>query len=255
MSYNPARQGAATRPRRQRRLDPRGGAKHSDIVAKHGPVAATVTDMQRREPTTRGWRSVLFCGDDFEMIYEFICSKNATGSIRHPSEDRALRVMAGELFVAVGGEVTHLTYGLSYSIPKGTEYQLATSGTLDAEVLFCQGPEYEKGLEQLSELQSVNIETKMLLTDSSEIPRREKRSVEAARKHAEQVQEERRLRDVARRQGLSRVVDEQSLAASNGAEAVTTAVRRSPPKRMLPGQQVQGVNPRPVGAAGFDSEE
>jgi len=256
MSYNPSRQSAASNPRRQRRLDPRAGIHHSDIIAKHGPAAATITDLRHREETSRGWRAVLFCGDEFEMIYEYICAKNASGMICNPEKDRALRLMAGELFITTGGEVAHLHSGASLALPKGIEYQIATSGTADAELIFCQGSDYENSLEQISDPEAVNAETKMNLVEPSDTPAREKVSAESTRKYAEKMQEQRHQRDVDRRRGLSRVVDEQSAAATSGAEAVVTATpRRTPPRRVLPGQQVQGVNPRPMGAAGFGDDD
>lgn len=253
MSYNPARQqgGVSVNPRRQRRLDPRAGIRHSEIIAKQGPSAATMTDMRNRVETPRGWRSVMFCGDDFEMIFEYICSKNSTGGLLHPEKDRVLRLMAGELYVTMNDETVHLRSGSSFILPKGIEYKIATSGTLDAEIIFCQGANYEKDLEQRSEPEAISAETKMSSVGDDDVPVRQKTSTEQTRQQAEKIAEERRQRDIAKRQGLPRVVDEQSLAATSGAESVAPpSPRRTPPRRVLPGQQVTGVNPRPMGAGG-----
>jgi uncharacterized cupin superfamily protein len=199
---------------------------------------------------------VLFCGDEFEMVYEYICAKNASGGVCHPEKDRSLRLMAGELFLTINGEVVHLRSGSSFAIPKGIEYQIATSGTLDAEIIFCQGSKYEEDLEQRSDPESVNTDTRVSLPNTEQAPTtRVKTSEEATRKQAEKMQEDRHRREVARRQGLSRVVDEQSTASTSGAEAVTASPRRTPPRRVLPGQQVQGVNPRPMGASGFGDDD
>lgn len=255
MSYNPNRQAAgARRSQRTRRLDPRAGHKASDIVRQRGPQAATINDIQSKQNTSRGWKVEIHKGDQFEMLYEYICSRNATGVVRHEEMDRALRVLSGELYITVGETTAVLKAGDSYSLPAGMEYQIGTSGSFDTEVLFCQGADYEETLEQLTPPQAINTEMLMRM------PEEESRSHTSfdpisrakAQEHAQRLAHEKHQREVARRQAA---MNKTGAASSEPAADGSVAKTPPPTKRApLPGQQVQGVNPRPVGAGGYGGE-
>jgi hypothetical protein len=262
MPYNPTRQqGSAAKIRRQRRLDPRhvgAGVRHSDIVAKHGPSVFASSDIQNKQETSRGWKSCLFYNSDsFEMVYEYICARNASGVVCNRNKDRAIRVLSGEVFIVISGDVIPVSAGSSFALLRGVEYQIATSGTLDAEVLFCQGPDYESDLEQLVDPQAVNSETKMLFAKTPETQARTKSNSDVTRKYAEKLQEERRQRNIAKDRAINHPeqVVEKPAPSSNDGSVVVKPSRRTPPRRVLAGQQVQGVNPRPLGAAGLGDDD
>jgi len=250
MSYNPNRQSAgARRANRTRRLDPRAGHKASDIVRLRGPQAATISDVRNKQNTPRGWKVDIHKGDQFEMVYEYICSRNASGMIRHTTLDRALRVLFGELYITIGDETAVLKSGDSYSLTAGMEYQIGTSGNYDTEVMFCQGPNYEETIEQLTPPQAINSELLMRLPE--EDPQQslfDPESRARAQEHATLLAKERHQREVARRQGATG----QGHQGAPGEPAVEVGKTPPPTRRSpLPGQQVRGVNPRPVGAGGY----
>lgn len=251
MSYNPNVHGAGANRngRRQRRLDPRAGYKASDIIARHGPRAATIDDVRNKINTPRGWKVLVHKGNFFEMVYELICARNATGIVKHDYFDRALRVLGGEIFLTISSEVVHLRAGDSYAISAGVEYQLATSGNYDAEVIFCQGPEYEETLIQVTEPQAVNVTGHLPLPkDVSDFPYQQV-SRERAMQQAQMEQAKREHREQLRKQEANR---SQSVQENEGANPqAREAVVRAPGRAPTAGQQVQGVNPRPVGASGF----
>ena len=244
MSHNPMRQKHTAK--RQRRLDPRAGVKASDIRARYGPQAATVEDVRNKTNTPRGWRVMIHKGDAFEMVYEFICSRNATGIIVNHDHDRAVRVLGGEIYLTLEENIIPLRAGESYSLEAGLEYQLATSGSFDAEVMFCQGPDYEETLEQLSEPQALNASMNMPLPrETGPAQPRVDGSQAMLQAQIQQFHRQRRMADQNRSAGRP----------SSSADGATTAgdVRRTPPpsRAPLPGQQMIGTNPRPIGSGGF----
>lgn len=256
MSYNPDRQRAGARQARKvRRLDPRAGVKISDIIKQRGPQAATLNDVRHKQNTLRGWKVVIHEGNQFEMNYEYICSRNASGLIRHDSLDRALRVLSGELYITVGDKVAVLKAGDSYSLPAGLEYQLSTSGSFDTEVMFCQGPKYEDTLNQLTNPEAVNADLLLKLPD--EVVQQQTSFDPISRmktqQHAERLAHEHHRREVSRRQtAFGKSVSDKSETASSGSEVAKAPI--SGRKAPLAGQQVVGVNPRPIGAGGYTDQ-
>lgn len=233
MSYNPARVDPQVRQRQaqQRRQNPHAGVKHSTIVGRDGPRGINVADIRNRQSTERGWRVATFKGDDFEMIYEYICARNSTGQIKNEDQDRAIRVLAGMIYVTIDGQVNEIQTGQGFAIPKGTVYELATSGTTDAEVLFCQGPDYDKSIEQVSEAvknNAVNVVPEPQAAPIVRTPRRKPQAQMAA----ERIEAQRAKR-AAKKQQV--------------ADPGTPRDERPP----LATQQVVGVNPKPVGAGGY----
>lgn len=249
MSHNPARTAGGVRPKRQRRLDPRAGVKASDIRARYGPQAATVDDVRQKVNTPRGWRVEIHKGDQFEMLYEFICARNATGIVVNREHDRAIRVLGGEIYLTIGKEIIPLRQGESYSLEAGLEYQLATSGSFDSEVMFCQGPNYEETLEQLSEPQAIN--------SNMHLPMPQEADPDKARVDGSQAQLQAQIQQFhrQRRDAKKKIAAGRPTSSADGVATAGDVIRTPPPSRApLPGQQVQGTNPRPVGAGGFNDE-
>jgi hypothetical protein len=185
-------------------------------------------------------------GDQFEMVYEYICARNATGIIVNPDHDRAIRVLGGEIFLTIDEKVISLKFGESYSLEAGVEYQIATSGSFDAEVILCQGPDYEESVEQISEPQAVNAD--MHLPLPSEIrPKQPLVDPSQAMMQAGIQQFHRERREAARRQAAARPA-----TTSDGTTTAGDVVRTPPPSRApLAGQAVQGTNLQPIGAGGY----
>lgn len=233
MSYNPARANgrpvAAATKARQRIPIPGSGIRHSQIAQREGPRGINVVDIRNREDTARGWRVLTFKGDEFEMVYEYICARNHTGLIKNEKQDRCFRVLAGMVFVTVGEETTQVQTGQGHALPKGMEYALSTSGTGDAEVLFCQGSDYDKNVTQISEPQKISATA--VAPEPKAAPQREPRSSQSAAQAAK-IEAERAAREKVRRTPVGKK-------------------ERSP----LPSQVVTGVSPRPVGAAGYGDDD
>ncbi len=248
MSYNPNRHGPNRQPKQRRRrlAPPRGsGVTHSTIIARQGIQAVTIDDVRNRVNTLRGFKVQQFKGEDFEVIYEFICARNSTGQIVNEEQDRSVRVLAGRLFVTVESEVVELRPGQSLSVARGQIYELATSGTDDAEVLLAQGPDYEDGVEVISESNAHNSQAVTVF--AVEAPQRPPRSnSEKAMQHANQLLQQRRMRENRRRPNQQAQQQGQVPQAPIGQKQ--TAPSKRPP---LAGQAVTGINPQPIGAGGY----
>jgi len=232
MSYNPARANgrpvAASLKARQRLPILGSGIKHSQIAQREGPRGINVADIRNREETARGWRVLTFKGDEFEMVYEYICARNHTGLIKNETQDRCFRVLAGVVFVTIGEDTDQIQTGQGFSILKGTEYALATAGTTDAEVLLCQGTDYDQKVIQVSDPQKVSAIA--VVSEPVAAPQRESRSSKSA-EQAAKIESDRTAREKVRRTPVGRK-------------------ERAP----LASQTVTGVNPRPVGAAGYSED-
>lgn len=223
MPYNPSRLGGKRAPKR-RNHNPHAGVKHSSIMARGGPQAVFSSELQNRVPTSCGWKIAQFLGDDFEVEYHYICAGNNSGVIKNEESDRFIRVLAGTIFLTLGSEIVQIYTNQTFSIKKGCEYQLATPGVGDAEVLFCQGPKYEEGMDQVSPPEASNIiEAAPIAVSTSSVskPRREESK---ALEQAEMIKAQRNQRK-------------------------KTPMKST--KAPLAGQQVTGVNPRPAGPGGY----
>lgn len=232
MSYNPARANgrpvAASIKARQRVPVPGSGVRHSQIAQREGPRGVNVADIRNREDTARGWRIVTFKGDDFEMIYEYICARNHTGLIKNEKQDRCFRVLAGMVFVTFGEETIQVQTGQGHALPKGVEYALATSGSSDAEILFCQGADYDKNATQISDPQKTSATA--AAPEPRAAPQREARSSQSAAQAAK-IEADRAEREKVKRTPVGKK-------------------ERVP----LSSQVVIGTNPRPIGAGGYGDD-
>jgi mannose-6-phosphate isomerase-like protein (cupin superfamily) len=248
MGYNPNRHGPnrQSKQRRVRLAPPRGsGVAHSTIIARKGIQAVTIDDVRNKVNTPRGFKVQQFKGADFEVVYEFICARNSTGQVKNSDQDRSIRVLGGRLFATVDGEIAELRPGQSLSIARGQTYELATSGTDDAEVLFSQGSDYEKNVEVISEAGAANAQAVTIF--AAEAPQRPPRSNSAkAMEHAQQLLQQRHIREARRRPNQQQQQQGQVPQAPVGQKQTPPSKR--PP---LPGQAVTGVNPQPVGAGGY----
>ena len=233
MSYNPIRAAGIVHPRREKKYpSPNAGVTHSQIMKRRGAQSASIDDIRNRQITPRGWKVVYFQGDAFEMVYEFINAKNSTGLIKNKDLDRSFRVLSGQLFITIDTDIFPVNAGQSFSLPKDLVYQLATFGTGDTEVIFCQGPKYEETLTRVSEKDLVQTPTNVFLQDERLSIKKAVKCKTAiiAQQQAEVLAQQRKARDQQRQKNL---------------EADVTGVARVSTKRVpMVGQMVIGVNPK-----------
>jgi hypothetical protein len=232
MSHNPNRGTGNNRRRNARRYDPHAGHRRAGPTT---PQGVDFQDIRNREVTNRGWKIVHFQGEDFEMIYELISAGSSTGKIKHETADRSIRVLEGCLYVLLAGQSPiELLRHQSFSISRGTEYELCSNSTADVEVLFCQGSKYEEGAEVIEEAQTVNVEPMTELPKENEmLPRVDGTKAQVT---AEAIKRERK----ARQQG-------RNPAPKKNPDGTPAGHGRTP----LAGQQVTGANPRPIGPNGY----
>jgi len=227
MPYNPAVHGpnATSHQKRPRAIDHRAGRRHSDIVSSRVPVVVHVSDLVNRKALSSGWRIDYHMGE-FEVYYELLCARNSTGTIKHESKERCVRVLSGKMFVTMGGEVISVNTNQVCVFLPGMEYELASSGDSDVELLVSQSGGYEEGLIHITESSATNSRPLSRHLPSEPTATNARVSPDRAVAAAEQIRAgrtERRVKPVPRRASL-------------------------------PGQVIQGVNPRPVGAAGAGDE-
>jgi hypothetical protein len=141
------------------------------------------------------------------------------------------------------GQINRVLMNQVCSFPHGNEYEFASSGDSDVEILVIQENDYESGLEHITESATNAQAVSPFIDVTPALPRisSEKAEAEAAR-----IKEERAAieRNKGRRSPVPKKVD----------EVLPTAASRPGGRPPLPGQQVIGVNPRPVGAGGFRDE-
>jgi len=232
MSHNPNRAAGKVRRRNARRYDPHAGHRRAGLTT---PQGVDFGDIRDRISTNRGWKIIHFQGDDFEMIYELIAAGSATGKIKHEESDRSFRILEGRLFVLLGGQSPiELRRNQAFSIPKGTEYELSSSTTADVEILFCQGKNYEEGVEVIEESWVVGREPMTAIPQT--VDRTPRVDGEKARVIAEGIKQKRITRKKTRTPVPKKSSD--GMPAGHG---------RAP----LAGQAVTGANPKPVGPGGY----
>jgi mannose-6-phosphate isomerase-like protein (cupin superfamily) len=226
MSYNPKIHSDEKKNNKLRlAIDPRAGIKHSSIAAKHGVIGVCTTDLNKRVTTASGWRIPYVSGKQFEVYYELLCARNSMGMVNHPTKDRCIRVLAGQLFVTSKSEIQTVLANQVCFLESGVSYELSSSGDSDVELLVIQEFDYEEDLEHITEPSVGNSKAILSVFEREVIPRSKS---DAAIKEAERI---------------------------NTIRAERAAGPNRPPKRPpLPGQTMQGVNPRPIGAGGFGEE-
>lgn len=223
MSHNPNRVAGNNGVRRVvRRYDPSLGHRRA---RGGGPQGIDLADLQKREATGRGWRVVAFKGDEFEVIYEMIAARNATGVIKHEEADRLVRVLRGQLYATMDGTIVTIRSGQFLELPKGTTYELSSEVADDVEVLFCQGAGYEEGVEVVRETDTSNPIPKTT-PDPERKPVPKRKSAGKAMAAAEKAAAERKRRQEDR-----------------------IIAQKSPPTTLV-GQNEPGANLRPMGDPG-----
>jgi len=227
MSYNPARTAdTGGMARKNRSYNPHAGRKHSQSASLSSPSSVRFADYTNRKDTQFGWTISIFKGSQFEVEYQFMCARNASGKLCHPTKDRCIRVLGGRLFVIIGEDTLTVDTHQAFTVEAGVEYMLATSGTGDVELIVCQGNDYEKDLVHVTQPEAVNVMSNMA-------PVRPEGEV---RPH---------------REGSMAYQQAEQMAAEKGAQRTRTPMKGRAP---LPGQQVDGFNPRPIGSGGFSEE-
>jgi hypothetical protein len=239
MSFNPVRAASFYKNRKGTRHpdNPHAGTKHSDIVRRQG-LGVTIP-MADRTATATGLAAVLMANDKFVVRSEVIGSGNHLGLGMNKKQDRLLIIRVGSLFVQVNNEENpqestfhRLQMGAHIKLPAGLVYKIAASGTEDSEVLFVEEPDYAAGFEYLERPETRGLSAESVLTGNTPFVTSERRT-------------------------------DQSVAKAQAVETATRTARRRPAKlgaavaaavTNANSVSVQGVNPRPMGAAALSDE-
>ena len=227
MSYNPARmqEGFSTQRRSAQRYSPNGGGvKRSEFHEKIVHDGVHFEDLTKRERIDTGWRLQYFSNDEFEVVYEFICSKNAFGQVVNKTKDRVIRVLSGILNITLDGEYVQFSAGQVAVLKKGAIYELSTLGSMNVEIIKIQHKDYENTLELMTEK----------VIGNTRLPVEPKRF--------EVVTHD--------RPDSKAVVQAQAMA-----EEKSTRLRgrmKASSRAPLPGQNMPGENLRPTGGAGYE---
>jgi mannose-6-phosphate isomerase-like protein (cupin superfamily) len=225
MSFNPARMPGVTKLNKSRAGDPYAGIKHSQINPQLGPEAVFADEAISRVKTEYGWKLHQFTGK-FEVQYRYVLAGNSMGRQLHKKKSRHIRVLAGTLYVMSGGKTNKMGANQTVNILPEVEYVLASSGSGNVELLICQEADYEKDLIQVSPPESMRTEELMSLTPEAVAATVRKPVDDAARARSEKMAEGRRRKREAK------------------------ADMRAP----IPGQEVAGVSPMPVGPGGYGED-
>jgi mannose-6-phosphate isomerase-like protein (cupin superfamily) len=191
MSYNPNRHAGGIQ-RKTRSFPPPQQAR----VKNDSAVKIAQADLQNGENTSYGKKLVLFKNKNFESELHLIGPRNNTGKVKHLKKDRYIHVVSGLIYVSLGEEFTPVTAGQGMCLRAGTFYTLATSGDASALVMFSQDANYEKGLEQVTEVEAVTP----VLVPKLEAQQVNKGDQELARKQAALTQEKKMKREGGRKQ-------------------------------------------------------
>jgi mannose-6-phosphate isomerase-like protein (cupin superfamily) len=218
MSYNPARHHKAVRNIKR---VPRGGIKHSDIIKKHGLEAVAHSEVKNKKSTKTGWESNEFKNKNFEVVFEYLGHGNGTGTIINKTQDRFMRVLSGVVFVTIKGESITLRAGQNYTFIRKEEYSINTGKSSDAELVFCQNPNYSSKIKVLAKPE-LFTEPKLNLTTKAnggvKIKPRRKKSKALQQAIMQQKSKESRLEKVEEKNS----------------------------RPMIPGQVIEGTSPMPT---------
>ena len=201
MSYNPARAAGNHRNKRVKRYDPHAGTKHSDIMRRKG-VGFDATSAERSD-TRHGFTSPVFSCDSFVQRYVCLYAGNNTGIGVTEKGDRSIRVMVGTLYVTFlnkekitddeGNEtvkdvasIQQFGEGYNVSLPKGTKYSLASSGTANVEILLTETVNYQDSWKELGEA-AITASKNVMVVPPRTATRRRPRGESKAYQQAQQV--------------------------------------------------------------------
>jgi hypothetical protein len=228
MSYNPARMAPGGLKRRRQAPDPHAGTKHSDIVRARG-VGFTVGSTVNRELTPQGFSVPVFDGEGFSVRQEAMTALNHAGTVVNQVGDKVVRVNRGVLFVTLYGSdgvpvTKSIAEGGCVELPKGTKYALAT-GTLDAELLVVESPDYASTTEMISAPEAINQQAPMVVPATAQATPR--RTGTKAHEQAAQLVAQQQPARQGRRPAARANRNDTSFDNPNSANAI-------------------GVNPRPI---------
>lgn len=238
MSYNPTRAAGGRNNRKDRKLDPHAGVKHSDIMRRKG-VGLHASSSERID-TLHGFTTIDFSCESFVQRFACIYAGNNTGIGYTDDGDRVVRVQAGILFVTFLNkvketfddgdeeirdvqEIKQFQAGHTVCLPKGTRYSLASSGTANVELLITETANYQDGWKEL-EAATVNTPESIMF-----VPPR----VAAAQRRP-------RIESKAYQQAQQRRAGKKQVAAA-------AETRRRSSNENVNSSTVVGVNPRPSG--------
>lgn len=251
MSFNPVRAASFYRNRGKgvrQPNNPHAGIKHSDIMKRQG-VGITVP-MTGREVTPHGFSAVIMESDAFTVRSEVIASGNNLGCCFNPKQDRMILVQRGSLFIQLTDDTTQestthrLQQGANVKIPKGLVHMIAASGTEDSEVLFVEEPNYSAGLQWLKapELRGIAADTVFagVTPDAATAITHRRTDQTLAKTQAASMAVKK-----TRRRPVKQISPTPALPGVGGERA---------PNAPLIAAQVQGVNPRPMGAGALGDD-
>jgi mannose-6-phosphate isomerase-like protein (cupin superfamily) len=262
MSFNPVRAANFHRNRgkgTRHPNDPHAGTKHSDIVRRQG-LGVTVP-FSSRIATPSGFAATLMATDKFVVRSEVIGAGNHQGLGRNAKHDRMLILRVGSLFVQVnevdkGSDEPVATFhrlqeGSHFCIPRGTTHKIAASGTEDAEVLFIEEPHYQRGFEYYEQPEVRGLSPESTLTAAAPDARLGPVSTRRIDQTIAKTQAVQAAQSARRRRPGKRV----GTPMPSGAQTVSGEVNVGRHAPEANSSNVVGVNPRPMGAAGFSPEE
>jgi hypothetical protein len=230
MSYNPhlaANFNKTTQPRQT--PDFRAGITHSEIMKRNG-IGNTIPN-QNRVKTTNGIAVELFSGP-FVVRSELMAAGNSSGKIVNSKKDRVILVQKGVLCVLVNKEEIprQIRDGQIFIAHKKEQYELATLGNIDVELVFIEEPDYASSVKVLSEGNVRAMDTSSL-TDGVEETKSPRVRTSNQSKSLEASLEIAKVRN-SKRDNTHKTVN--TLVDSPNSDAVL------------------GLNPRPMGPAAFE---
>jgi len=248
MSFNPVR--ASNFYKRNRTSacaqDPHAGTKHSDIMRRQGlGLTVPLTD---RVTTATGIASTLMQTERFVVRSEVIGAGNNLGLGANPTQDRLIICRAGSLFVQLmddGSSTYHrLQSGAHLRLLKGTTYRICATGTEDAEVLFIEDPGYAQNFVfiEVPETRGLGNSVLTAMTPDTRPPEGQRRADQSVAKAV-----------VRTRRRPTRTAAAATPASQAGTRTVTGATVVGRNAASNPNSaNVIGVNPRPMGAGGYE---
>jgi mannose-6-phosphate isomerase-like protein (cupin superfamily) len=222
MSYNPARHYKAVKNIKR---VPRGGIKHSDIIKKYGLETVVHSEVKNKKSTKTGWESNEFKNKNFEVVFEYLGHGNGTGTIINKTQDRFMRVLSGVVFVTVKGVSSVLRAGQNYIFIRKEEYSINTGKSSDAELVFCQNPNYSSKIKVLAKPEFFT-EPKLELTTKA---------------NSGTAVKPRRKKSKALQQAINIQKSKESRL-----EKVKVKVKEEDNRPMVPGQIIVGTSPMPT---------
>jgi mannose-6-phosphate isomerase-like protein (cupin superfamily) len=241
MSYNPNLHLKSQNNRRPRVPDLACRQRNQTNFKRTSQVSVNLDDMSKKVTTLSGWKIPYSTGEQFEVYYELLCANNSTGMLKHETKDRCIRILSGKLFINVEGEISSFFANQVCNLNKGMSYELASSGDSDVEMLVIQTFGYDKDVKHLTQASAISS----IQTTVSEQAVPERQLVRPSRDRsliAAKIKQEEQLKRM----------DPDSIDSS-----VPGMPRRKvgrPQRPPLAAQQVEGVNLRPMGAAGFGDD-